>query len=184
MRFYYCTIMTYIFLGTPNLVCSTVCRIEMKSANSTVSCSSFDLYITILSKTCSPGILDEPVILSFLGIMTISYNCYFMIQVILAAWVSVLFTASAVIVNTVMIVIYKIGLNCCGDWININHIFHFLFCSVPLVILTGHMSTTIVPTVIVPAGFFLSLIGAAALCLHSSSVVLDNDSGNYGGAHV
>merc|ERR1719317_84260 len=173
MRFYYCTIITYIFLDKSNLVCSTVCRIEMKSANSTVSCSSFDLYITILSKTCSPGILDEPVILSFLGIMTISYHCYFMIQVILAAWVSVLFAASAVIVNTVMIVIYMISLNCCGDWIDINHIFHFLFCSVPLVILTGHMSTTIVPTVIVPASFFLSFIWAAALSLHSSSIVLD-----------
>merc|ERR1712013_670417 len=65
--------------------------------------------------------------------MSISYHCYFMIQVILAAWVSVLLAASAVIVNTV---------------------FHFLFRSVPLVILASHMSTTIVPTVIVPASFF------------------------------
>merc|ERR1719312_2044171 len=89
-----------------------------------------------------------------------------MIQVILAARVSVLLAASAVIVNTVMIVIYMIGLNCSGHWVDINHVFHFLFCSVPLVILPGHMSTTIVSTVIVPAGFFLSFIGAAALSLH------------------
>merc|ERR1719312_1737139 len=105
--------MTYIFLDTSNLVCSTVCGIEMKSANSTVSCSSFDFYVAILAETCSPGILDEPVILSLLSIMTISYNCYFMIQVILAAWVSVLLAASVVIVNTVMIIIYMISLNCC-----------------------------------------------------------------------
>merc|ERR1719414_1970988 len=97
--------MTHIYLDISNLVCSTVCRIEMKSANAAVSCPSFDLYVSILSKTCSPGILDEPVILSLVSIMAISYHCYFMIQVILATWVSVLLTASAVIVNTVMIVI-------------------------------------------------------------------------------
>merc|ERR1719220_2929630 len=74
-----------------------------------------------------------------------------MVQVVLAAGVSVLLTASAVIVDTVIVVIYVISLNCCGDRVDINNIFHLLFSSVPLVILPCHMSTTIVPTIIVPA---------------------------------
>merc|ERR1740131_414744 len=97
-----------------------------------------------------------------------------MVQVVLAAGVSVLLTASAVIVNTIIVVIYVISLNCRGDWVDINHIFHLLFSSVPLVILPSHMSTTVVPTIVVPAGLFLSLIGTAALSLHSSSIVIDD----------
>ena len=108
--------MRFLFLHKYNiyilrsLVSSTVCRIEMKSANPTVSCPSLDLYVAILAKTSTPGILDEPVVLSFMSIMTISYHCYFMVQVVLAAGVSVLLTASTVIVNTVIVVIYVISL--------------------------------------------------------------------------
>merc|ERR1719376_1316598 len=94
-----------------------------------------------------------------------------MVQVVLAAGVSVLLTASAVIVNTVIIVIYVISLNCCGDRVDINNIFHLLLRSVPLVVLPGHMSTAVVPTVIVSAGLLLSFIGTAALSLHSSSAI-------------
>merc|ERR1719289_657419 len=97
-----------------------------------------------------------------------------MVQVVLAVGVSVLLTASAVVVNTVIVVIYVISLNCCGDRVDINHIFHLLFSSVPLVVLPSHMSTTVVPAVIVPAGLLLSFIGTAALCLHSSCIVLNN----------
>merc|ERR1719430_2618762 len=97
-----------------------------------------------------------------------------MVQVVLAAGVSVLLTASAVIVNTVIVVIYVISLNCCGDRVDINHIFHLLFSSVPLVVLPSHMSTTVVPAVIVPAGLLLSFVGAATLSLHSSSIVIDD----------
>merc|ERR1719402_1107743 len=97
-----------------------------------------------------------------------------MVQVVLAAGVSVLLTASAVIVNTVIIVIYVISLNCCGHRVDINHIFHLLFGSVPLVVLPSHMSTTVVPAVIVPAGLLLSFVGTTALCLHSSCIVLNN----------
>merc|ERR1719402_2122650 len=97
-----------------------------------------------------------------------------MVQVVLAAGVSVLLTASAVIVNTVIVVIYVISLNCCGHRVDINHIFHLLFSSVPLVVLPSHMSTTVVPAVIVPAGLLLSFIGTAALSLHSSSIVIDD----------
>merc|ERR550525_2320422 len=52
-----------------------------------------------------------------------------MVQVVLAAGVSVLLTTSAVIVNTVIVVIYVISLNCCGHRVDINHILHFLFSS-------------------------------------------------------
>merc|ERR550519_671263 len=97
-----------------------------------------------------------------------------MVQVVLAAGVSVLLTASAVIVDTVIVVIYVISLNCCGDRVDINHIFHLLFSSVPLVVLPSHMSTTVVPAVIVPAGLLLSFVGTAALRLHSSCIVLNN----------
>merc|ERR1719244_2450208 len=172
MRFlFFCKCYIYILRG---LVSSTVCRIKMKSANSTVSCASLDLYIAILAESSSPGILDEPVILSLMSIMTISYHSYFMVQIVLAAGVCVLLTASAVIVNTVIVVIYVISLNCCGDWVDINHIFHLLFSSVPLVILPSHMSTTVVPTIVVPARLVLPLIGTAALSLHSSSIVIDD----------
>merc|ERR1712055_467345 len=106
--------------------------------------------------------------------MTISYHSYFMVQVVLAAGVSVLLTASAVIVNTVIVVIYMISLNCCGDRVDINHIFHLLFSSVPLVVLPSHMSTTVVPAIIVPAGLLLSFVGTAALRLHSSCIILNN----------
>ena len=108
MRFLFlCKCYIYILRG---LVSSTVCRIKMKSANSTVSYPSLDLYVAILAETCTPGILDEPVILSFMSIMTLSYHSYFMVQVVLAAGVSVLLTASAVIVNTVIVVVYVISL--------------------------------------------------------------------------
>merc|ERR1711931_171896 len=142
----------------------------MKSANPTVSCPPLDLYVAILSKTSTPGILDEPVILAFMSIMTVSYHSNFMVQVVFAAWVCVLLTASAVIVNTVIIVIYVISLNCCGDRVDINNIFHLLLSSVPLVVLPGHMGTAVVPAVIVSAGLLLSFIGTAALSLHSSSI--------------
>merc|ERR1719244_2304883 len=123
MRFLFlCKCYIYILRG---LVSSTVCRIKMKSADSTVSCASLDLYVAILAETSSPGILDEPVILSFMSIMTITYHSYFMVQVVLAAGVGVLLTASAVIVNTVIVVIYVISLNCCGDRVDINDIFQW-----------------------------------------------------------
>ena len=74
----------------------------MKSSDSTVSGSSLDLEISILTKVQAPGVLDQPEVLS--SLISIANHSDLMVEVVLAVGVSGLVAAPAVVIDTVAVI--------------------------------------------------------------------------------
>ena len=84
------------------LVRCTVGRCVVKTSNPTVSGSSLDLEISILTKACSPRVLDQPVVHAPLS--AISHNSDLVVEVVLTAGISRLVTAPSVVIDAMAVV--------------------------------------------------------------------------------